>query len=159
MEKLFWGYTKCPIGLLEIGATATALVAVNFVEERREDTGHSAVRPNGIVETTRVQLRAYFAGERQAFDLPLAPSGTEFQQAVWKQLRAIPFGQTVSYSDIAQRIDQPQTVRAVGGANGKNPLPIIVPCHRVIGRNGKLTGYAGGLWRKEWLLKHERVAI
>lgn len=101
------------------------------------------------------QLKAYFAGELHEFDLPLKATGTPFQEAVWQSLAAIPYGETVSYKDIAERIHSPKAVRAVGMANGRNPISIIIPCHRVIGANGKLTGYGGGIHRKEWLLAHE----
>ncbi|MGL5949008.1 MAG: methylated-DNA--[protein]-cysteine S-methyltransferase [Aeromonas sp.] len=101
------------------------------------------------------QFRAYFAGELQQFDLPLAAEGTPFQRAVWHALQSIAYGQTVSYQTIAERIGNPKAMRAVGAANGKNPLSVIVPCHRVIGQNGALTGYAGGLAIKQWLLAHE----
>ncbi len=104
---------------------------------------------------TIVQLKAYFAGELCQFDLPLKLSGTVFQKTVWQQLTTIPYGETVSYKSIAEHIYAPKAVRAVGLANGKNPISIIVPCHRVIGANGKLTGYGGGLHRKQWLLTHE----
>ena len=105
------------------------------------------------------QLREYFAGERQHFDLPLAPVGTEFQCAVWKALREIPFGQTRSYAQQAASIGRPKAVRAVGAANGRNPISIVVPCHRVIGSNGKLTGFAGGIDVKQFLLEHESRII
>lgn len=102
------------------------------------------------------QLGEYFAGRRQQFDLPLAPKGTAFQQSVWQELRKIPFGQTAGYGEIAERIGKPKACRAVGMANAKNPLPIIVPCHRVIGKNGTLTGFGGGLELKQRLLDLER---
>lgn len=101
------------------------------------------------------QLKAYFAGELSQFDLPLKASGTAFQETVWQLLTTIPYGETVSYKRIAERIQAPKAVRAVGLANGKNPISIIIPCHRVIGANGKLVGYGGGLHRKQWLLAHE----
>lgn len=103
------------------------------------------------------QLTGYFAGTRQAFDLPLAPRGTPFQRAVWAALAEIPFGQTWSYRALATRIGNPAAVRAVGGANGRNPLPIVLPCHRVIGADGTLTGFGGGLPTKAFLLRHEGV--
>ncbi len=102
------------------------------------------------------QLDTYFAGERLTFDVPLARSGTEFQQTVWDELTRIPYGETISYGELARRVGNASASRAVGLANGRNPLPIIVPCHRVIGANGTLTGYGGGLERKQWLLEHER---
>jgi len=108
---------------------------------------------------TIAQLRAYFAGEREAFNLTLAPEGTEFQQQVWKRLCEIPYGETTSYGEIARRIGNPQASRAVGLANGSNPIPIVIPCHRVIGSNGKLTGYGGGLAIKEKLLALERKQL
>jgi methylated-DNA-[protein]-cysteine S-methyltransferase len=101
------------------------------------------------------QLSAYFSGTRSAFDLPLRLEGTEFQRRVWAQLQAIPYGETISYGDLAGRVGSPGAARACGLANGRNPVSIIVPCHRVIGANGQLTGYGGGLDRKTWLLDHE----
>ena len=101
------------------------------------------------------QLGEYFAGKRQTFDLELGMRGTEFQLAVWNELLRIPFGETISYAELARRIGRPAAVRAVGAANGANPIPVIVPCHRVIGTNGSLTGYGGGIERKQWLLAHE----
>lgn len=103
----------------------------------------------------RKQLEAYFAGELTEFDLPLNPCGTEFQKQVWQELKTIPYGVTISYGELAKRVGNPNSSRAVGAANGRNPISIIVPCHRVIGSNGKLTGYGGGMERKEWLLAHE----
>ena len=108
-----------------------------------------------VFRTAIEQLRAYFAGELRHFDLPTRAQGTAFQQRVWQALSEIPYGVTVSYKHIAERIGAPKAVRAVGLANGQNPISIIVPCHRVIGANGKLTGYGGGLPRKQWLLGHE----
>lgn len=101
------------------------------------------------------QMQAYFAGDLTEFDLPLNMIGTEFQKTVWRELQNIPFGVTISYGELAERVGNPSASRAVGAANGRNPISIIVPCHRVIGSNGKLTGYGGGLERKEWLLAHE----
>lgn len=104
---------------------------------------------------TLTQLNAYFAGKLHEFDLPLKAAGTPFQEAVWRALTFIPYGKTVSYRDIAEQVNLPKAARAVGMANGRNPISIIIPCHRVIGANGKLTGYGGGVHRKEWLLEHE----
>ncbi|TWV94720.1 methylated-DNA--[protein]-cysteine S-methyltransferase [Chitinophaga pinensis] len=101
------------------------------------------------------EMNAYFAGSVQGFTFPVAQPGTEFQQTVWQQLRDIPYGQTISYMQLAKRINNPKSIRAVGTTNGKNRIAIVVPCHRVIGSDGSLTGYAGGLWRKKWLLEHE----
>lgn len=113
-------------------------------------------RDNACYQQAIEQLRAYFVGELTAFDLPLNPQGTEFQKKVWQALTEIPFGVTCSYHALAHTIGASKAVRAVGAANGRNPIGIIVPCHRVIGASGKLTGYAGGLRRKQWLLEHER---
>ncbi len=110
-----------------------------------------------IFAHTQTQLAEYFQGKRHAFDLPIAPQGTDFQQLVWQHLQQIPSGQTRSYGELARSIGQPTAARAVGAANGRNPIAIVIPCHRVIAGNGKLTGYAGGLDRKQWLLKLEAV--
>ncbi|MEZ4853159.1 methylated-DNA--[protein]-cysteine S-methyltransferase [Flavobacterium sp.] len=102
------------------------------------------------------QLTAYFKGNLNQFELKLNPEGTEFQQKVWQELQQIPYGKTISYLELSKKLDNIKAIRAVAAANGKNPLWIVVPCHRVIGSNGSLTGYAGGLWRKQWLLEHEK---
>jgi len=146
----FRGYYESPIGLIEIGGDEGAITSLYFVEERREDAISSTV-----IERAIVQIDEYFTSARQTFDLPLDLVGTEFQQQVWRQLLAIPYGETVTYQEIANRLGNPRAVRAVGAANGQNPISIIAPCHRVIGRDGRLVGYGGGLWRKEWLLRHE----
>ncbi|MDD8059294.1 MULTISPECIES: methylated-DNA--[protein]-cysteine S-methyltransferase [Shewanella] len=118
-------------------------------------TNEASLQAQQHIKNTVVQLAEYFAGTRQTFDIPLAPKGTEFQQQVWRALSELPFGQQCSYSDIANVIGRPKAVRAVGAANGANPIAIIVPCHRVIGKGGKLTGYAYGLDMKQWLLNLE----
>jgi methylated-DNA-[protein]-cysteine S-methyltransferase len=117
-----------------------------------------AVDTGGPFEAVGEQLDAYFAGELERFDVPMALDGTPFQLRVWEQLTKIPFGDTISYSELARRLEDPKLVRAVGLANGRNPISIIVPCHRVIGADGSLVGYGGGLERKQWLLEHEAVA-
>jgi methylated-DNA-[protein]-cysteine S-methyltransferase len=127
------------------------LTALYLRHDETEDTG-------GPFDAVREQLDAYFAGELAEFDVPLALHGTPFQLRVWEQLTKIPFGETISYSQLARRLDDPKAVRAVGLANGRNPISIIVPCHRVIGADGSLVGYGGGLERKQWLLEHEAVA-
>ena len=140
------------IGLIEVTATSNAIVTVNFVDTKsRLDED---IPP--ILKACIQQLDEYFEGKRISFGLALAFSGTEFQKMVWQALTTIAFGETTSYAKIAQQVNNPKAYRAVGNANNKNPIPIIVPCHRVIGSTGKLTGYGGGLWRKEWLLKHEK---
>ncbi len=150
MNETYYGYFNSPIGLVEIGATASAVTFLKFVEDRRE-------RPqsNALLDKALEQIRQYFAGKRRVFDLPISFHGTNFQERVWQQLLNVPFGKTASYQDIARRVGNSLAVRAVGAANGRNPISLIVPCHRIIGHNGKLVGYGGGLWRKEWLLKHE----
>lgn len=109
-----------------------------------------------LLAEAEAQLQAYFGGELKHFDLPLKPLGTAFQQRVWNYLSSIPYGTTVSYKTVAEALDAPKSMRAVGMANGRNPIAIIIPCHRVIGANGTLTGYRGGLWRKQWLMNFER---
>ncbi|MDQ6831025.1 MAG: methylated-DNA--[protein]-cysteine S-methyltransferase [Gemmatimonadota bacterium] len=111
--------------------------------------------PGSILSTVRAQIESYFAGTRTTFDVPLAPRGTPFQQRVWNELRAIPYGTTITYGELARRVGDVKASRAVGAANGRNPIPIIVPCHRVVGTNGSLTGFGGGMARKLWLLRHE----
>lgn len=145
---------QSPIGPLEIRATAQGICYVEFC-----DAGAEQDRPNTLTARCRQQLQEYFSSARRVFELPLDPQGTEFQKSVWHCLGKIPFGKAVSYGDIADCIANRKAVRAVGAANGKNPISIIVPCHRVIGSNRSLTGYAGGLERKAWLLKHEGIAF
>lgn len=141
-----------PVGFIEIIANDSALLAVTFKNEVQTST---VVPANDITQNAAGQLAEYFAGTRKTFDLPLAPDGTTFQQSVWNELVKIPFGKTDCYSAIAHKLNNPLSVRAVGAANGKNPIAIIIPCHRIIGADGSLTGYAGGLWRKEFLLRLE----
>lgn len=142
-------YLSSPIGLVEITATQQGIKSVYFVEVA------GPVQVNPLIDQAKRQLADYFAGRLMEFDLPLSPDGTEFQNQVWEQLTHIPYGETCSYSHIATQLDNPKAVRAVGAANGRNPISIIVPCHRVVGANGTLTGYAGGLERKSWLLNLE----
>lgn len=148
--KTGYAYYDSPIGLVEIGGTPEGVTSLFFVEKRR-----AGASTNDVCDEAVKQVSEYFAGTRHEFDLPVRLSGTEFQREVWRELKNIPFGQTVSYGDVARAIGKPSAVRAVGAANGDNPVSIIVPCHRVIGSDGGLTGYGGGLERKEWLLKHE----
>lgn len=148
-----------PIGPLLLMGTDEDLTGITMQDHKRGpsvagDWIETADLPV-FVETKR-QLDEYFAGSRRVFDVPLAPVGTEFQQAVWRLLLAIPFGETRSYGDLAKQLGRPGASRAVGHSNARNPISIIVPCHRVIGSSGTLTGYAGGLSRKETLLRHER---
>jgi len=142
-----------PIGNLNIYATNKGVVKVVFEDY---DTALTQVSENDISRLAYNQLNEYMLGERSQFDLPLTPQGTAFQQQVWAALLTVNYGETASYLDIANAINNPKACRAVGAANGKNPIAIIIPCHRVIGANGTLTGYAGGLSRKEHLLSLER---
>jgi len=144
-----------PVGLLRLYAHGDELVGVYLPDQPAPDAPHVA---SAVLTTAATQLAEYFAGARRVFDLPLAPRGTGFQQLVWRALAAIPFGETRSYGELARAIGRPAASRAVGAANGKNPLSIIVPCHRVIAASGELTGYAGGLPAKRWLLAHEQAA-
>lgn len=145
-----------PLGDLLLTSTGHALTGVYLTPHRHGPTaGGDWVRDEAPFAEARRQLSEYFAGARTVFDLPTAATGTPFQQRVWQALCAIPYGHTASYGDIARAIGHPTAVRAVGLANGRNPLSIVVPCHRVIGSDGSLTGYGGGVERKQWLLAHE----
>jgi methylated-DNA-[protein]-cysteine S-methyltransferase len=144
------GYYSSLIGIVEIQSVNDEITALHFCEPSTA-VGHDSP----VLKHCITQLDEYFAGSRKNFDLRLHPSGTAFQQLVWNALCEIPFGKTASYADIARKIGKPNAVRAVGAACGKNPLWLVVPCHRVIGTDGSLTGYAGGIERKEWLLAHE----
>jgi len=146
-----------PLGTLRLSADSGALVAIRFDADGPGPGNVS--RDSSLLERAADQLAAWFAGTRVDFDLPLRPNGTEFQRTVWAEVARIPFGQTRSYGDIARSIGHPDAVRAVGAANGRNPLPLVIPCHRVIGADGALTGYAGGLERKRWLLARERPQL
>ena len=145
---------RTPCGNLTVTASEAGVTAVRF-------SGNQLLReqPGGVTGNTCEQLQAYFAGEVSVFDLPLDMQGTDFQKQVWQQLLQIGYGNTASYADIAARLNNPKAVRAVGMANSKNPIAIVVPCHRIIGSNGTLTGYAGGLERKRYLLNLEGVDI
>ena len=145
-----------PIGALTLVADEKGLTQLVFPGERRDPpAGQESPAAARILDETERQLGQYFSGRREAFDLPLFPSGTEFQRSVWLSLAKIPFGATTSYGELARRIGRPRAVRAVGAANGANPLPIVLPCHRVIGANGHLTGFGGGLPAKVKLLELE----
>lgn len=141
-----------PAGILTIAADEKAICAVSF---GRIDVENAEVKETPLITKTITELNEYFKGWRKEFDLPLAPQGTDFQQKVWQVLQNIPYGQTRSYKEIAKAAGSPRGYRAVGMANNKNPIAIIIPCHRVIGANGKMVGYAGGLNTKENLLKLE----
>lgn len=147
-----------PVGTLTLAASSTALHAIEFAEHRHpQDRRHWLPGETPLLAEAARQLADYFAGRRRAFDLPLAPQGTAFQQAAWAALATIPYGQTRSYAEQARYIGKPSATRAIGAANGRNPLPIVLPCHRVIGASGALTGFGGGIAVKRWLLAHEGV--
>jgi len=145
-------YLKSPIGIIKLTATDDAITSILFEFDASKKERE---KPNEILLECKKQLHEYFSGRRKKFELPLKLVGTGFQKSVWETLQKIPYGKTVSYLDVAKAIENPKAVRAVGMANNKNRIPIIIPCHRVIGEDGKLTGYAGGIWRKGWLLEHE----
>src|ERR1700678_525850 len=157
MPVTFYTQIESPLGLLLLAADEAGLRQILFVNGRHPAQPESPWIENRapLSETIR-QLQAYFAGDLENFNLQLAPEGTPFQLEVWRRLREIPFGETISYGELASRIGIPKPPRAVGLANGSNPIPIVIPCHRVIGSNGKLTGYGGGLPIKEKLLALER---
>ena len=145
-----------PIGQLRLVSNGEALTAIEFEDQHGND---GEAYSDAVLGQCQAQLEEYFAGERQTFQLPLAAPGTDFQHQVWSALQAIPFGELRSYRDIADSIGNRKAVRAVGAANGKNPIPIVVPCHRVIGSDGSLTGFAGGLAAKQILLQLESAQL
>jgi methylated-DNA-[protein]-cysteine S-methyltransferase len=151
-------YYKSPLGLLRVGGTDTYISEISFIDNMDETTRNSAalqgpVTP--IVIQCIEQLIQYFQGQRRVFEFPIYQEGTEFQESVWNELTAIPFGKTISYLELSRRLGDTKTIRAAAAANGKNNIVIVVPCHRVIGSKRDLVGYGGGLWRKKWLLDHE----
>ena len=172
-EMILYSTMPSPIGELTLASDGSALVGIYMTKQPpRSGDGDGTmglapgtsvegivradwVRDDHALRDARRQLEAYFAGDLTLFDLPIGLHGTPFQLQVWEALRSIPYGETVSYAEIARRIGNTTAVRAVGAANGRNPVPIIVPCHRVIGADGSLTGYGGGVERKQWLLEHE----
>jgi methylated-DNA-[protein]-cysteine S-methyltransferase len=157
MNGVFYTEMESPVGRLRLVGEEGALRQVWFVEGRRRKAPRRDWKQDErpFAEVMR-QLQAYFAGELREFDVPLVMEGTEFQLSVWNELRRIPYGETRTYGELAEMIGKPKAVRAVGLANGQNPIPIIVPCHRVIGSNGSLTGFGGGIENKKKLLELER---
>ena len=151
-------FVTSPIGVLQLEATENALVAIRFKESKQADA-ENTVSTNPVIDETVAQIDAYFQGQLTTCDLPLDLRGTEFQQSVWQALCKIPYGQTISYLQLANRLGDPKKVRAVGSANGKNPIPVIIPCHRVVGADGTLVGYSGGISRKKALLRHEDAIL
>lgn len=151
-----YAYLDSPVGRLLLAGDADGLALISFgCAGRLREPSASWAPDDGLLAEAIGQLRAYFAGERREFSLPLRPQGTPFQNRVWSALRGVPFGATVSYGELARRIGQPSAARAVGAANAANPLPIVVPCHRVVGEDHSLTGFGGGLATKRFLLAHE----
>jgi len=151
---MYVDYIESPLGIMAFRASAQGVTQVIFSGKKE-----NRIKTNTITNACKQQLIEYYNGQRTIFDLPLDPQGTIFQKSVWACLAQIPFGKTLAYCDIAEMLNNRQAVRAVGGANGRNPISIVVPCYRVIGKNGTLTGYAGGLERKLWLLKHETIEV
>jgi methylated-DNA-[protein]-cysteine S-methyltransferase len=155
MNEKYKAHYQSPIGLIEIIGTQDGILSLDFLDE---GIAQGRTIPSCLEECVE-QIDLYFKGKLRDFSVKLRPHGTEFQTRVWDQLCTIPFGETRSYRDIAALAGDPKACRAVGNANGKNKIAIIIPCHRVIGSDGRLTGYASGIWRKEWLLNHERASL
>lgn len=156
-EAAFSTYYQSPVGLLRISGTSQTISGLWFMDVDDELTPDSALKgplPPMAIQAIE-QLIQYFSGHRRVFELPVAQEGTPFQLRVWNELMNIPYGKTVSYQEMSRRLGDPKVIRAAASANGQNNVSIIVPCHRVIGSNGSLIGYGGGLWRKKWLLDHE----
>jgi len=151
LMKEYKTYYSSPIGVLEICASDKGITRLDFVKKRKTISSNHA-----ILAECKKQLDKYFKGTLKTFTLPLDTQGTVFQKSVWSKLKKIPYGKTLSYGEIASKIKNPKASRAVGMANNKNKIAILLPCHRVIGSDGKLVGYASGVWRKKWLLEHER---
>lgn len=152
--QLSTAYLTSPLGILTLVANETALVACEFNTPTFQPV--LSITTNPLLLRASEQLNEYFQGKRYQFDLPLSIDGSTFYQQVWQQLQVIEYGKTMAYGELAQAMGRPKAARAVGQANHHNPISIIIPCHRVIGKSGKLVGYDGELWRKEWLLNHEK---
>lgn len=149
-KELYSDILKAPFGEFFISATDTHLIAASFQKS-------VSINPNTLTEEVKSQLEAYLKGTLEVFDLPLLPKGTEFQNRVWNELSKIPFGVSISYLELAKRLGDEKVIRAAASANGKNPIPIIIPCHRVIGSDNSLIGFSSGVENKRWLLTHERI--
>ncbi len=158
--QLYYDILPSPIGDLLIIAQEFALREIVFQTKEQTHTIKSEwIHGSELIEKTKNELKAYFTGELKQFSVQVNPHGTPFQKLIWKEVMAIPYGQVCSYQDVANNINNPAACRAVGRANSQNPIPIVIPCHRVIGKSGKLTGYAGGLDRKQTLLENEGIDI
>lgn len=153
--ELYEAYIETPLGVTRIAGSETGLTAVYILDPASDTAATPPDEIVGVLQPAADQLREYFAGKRREFDLSLQFQGSTFQQSVWRELLTIPYGRTITYTDLARRLGYMKALRAVAAANGQNRFWIVVPCHRVIGRDGSLVGYAGGLWRKKWLLEHE----
>ena len=161
MKTVFVSLLSTPLGELGIFADSKAIFRIEFTHMLRDENlvNYSDKKENNLTLIAKQQLEQYFAGERTNFDLPLAPQGTSFRQQTWQALQKIPFGETRYYAQQAELMNNKKAVRAVGAANGANPIAIVIPCHRVIGKNGSLTGYASGLDKKAWLLNFEQEQL
>lgn len=148
------GYYESPIGLLKIEAEDKFITSIEFQDAY---SGSPQDKKSELILLCISQLTEYFSGDRKTFSLPLKPSGTEFERSVWHELQNISYSRSISYEELAIRLGDIKKIRAAGRANGNNPIPVIIPCHRVVGKNGTLVGFSGGLHRKEWLLTHEGV--
>ncbi len=151
MSKLDKAYYNSPLGTLEITGNNNGISSILFKDENIVDSIEIPLSLQKCI----TQLKEYFSGARKTFELVLQPVGTKFQRSVWNELLKVPFGKTRSYLEQSKKLGDVKAIRAVASANGKNPISIIIPCHRIIGSDGSLTGYAGGIWRKKWLLEHE----
>lgn len=154
-SELVVTYYQSPIGLLRIAGNEQFISEITFVDNIEKPSADRKKQLPTLVIQCLEELIQYFHGERKAFTLPINQTGSAFQQKVWNELTGIPFGKTISYLELSRRLGDSKAIRAAAAANGRNNVAIIVPCHRVIGSNNKLVGYAGGLWRKKWLLEHE----
>ncbi|MBC2608117.1 methylated-DNA--[protein]-cysteine S-methyltransferase [Pelagicoccus albus] len=151
-------YLDTPLGILKLTATSKGVSGIVFADERAENH-RCAGKGSEILDRLKEELVSYFEGRLIRFTCPISVEGTSFQKRVWTKLAEIPFGTTKSYGQIATELGQPTAARAVGGANNKNPIPIVIPCHRVVGAQKVLVGFAGGLWRKQWMLEHEGIHL
>ena len=155
MDKIYTSYYSSPAGLLKISVSENYLHEILFREDENVPGDDTQASMPSLMQLTINQLNEYFEGKRKQFDLPLLQKGTDFQQAVWQALMSIPFGTTISYYQLSKQLGKVKAIRAAAASNGRNKIAVIVPCHRVIGSNRTLVGYAGGLTRKRWLLEHE----
>ncbi|ULQ53880.1 methylated-DNA--[protein]-cysteine S-methyltransferase [Flavihumibacter fluvii] len=152
---MYSSYYQSPLGILRITATDTYIKEIHFCRDEEMPASFEPATLTPLLQLCTEQLIGYFQGVRRIFELPVHQEGTPFQQKVWTELTAIPFGKTISYLDLARKLGDPKVIRAAATTNGKNKIAIIVPCHRIIGSNREMVGYAAGIWRKKWLLQHE----